>query len=65
MSEPFRFPGEADSPRTAARDRVDAAVLAYRADPSDYNHAVLLLAQADYHRAFLRDQTEGFQARTR
>lgn len=45
--------------------RLDAAVLAYRADPSEANHAALMAAGLEHTEAFLNEQTIEFQSRTR
>lgn len=43
---------------------LDAAVLAYREDPSEANRDRCLAAQERHHEAFLREQTAEFMART-
>lgn len=44
--------------------RLDAAVLAHRANPTPETHAALMAMQAEHHERFLLDQTIDFQIRT-
>jgi hypothetical protein len=44
--------------------RLDAAVLAYRANPTDENHVALMAAGMDHMSAFFKEQAEEFQTRT-
>lgn len=43
--------------------RLDAAVLAYRADPTPENEAAVFAAMREHNDAFERDQTIEFQTR--
>jgi hypothetical protein len=44
--------------------RLDAAVLAYRAEPTDANRAALMAAQREHSDAFIAEQTVDYQRRT-
>lgn len=44
--------------------RLDAAVLAYRADPSESNREALMLLAAEHHAHFVAEQSEEFVIRT-
>lgn len=45
--------------------RLDAAVLAYREEPTHENRERLLAAQREHNEAFLREQTGEYIERTR
>lgn len=57
-------PTPTEAELAASRDRVDAAVLAHRAEPTEANEAAVLAAMAEHHELFLRHQTIDYQART-
>lgn len=44
--------------------RLDAAVLAYRSNPTPDTYAALALEAEEHHERFIADQTVDYQART-